>query len=236
MIKLLTFDLDNTLWHTDPVIIRAETEGLQWLFEQAPEVAERFSTEQIRRKRIDLIRQEPELVHFISRWRIRSLELLLQECGYDRDTAADLAQRSFDVFQHHREDIVLFDGVEEAMAELAGDFTLVALTNGNANVFNTDAGRHFDHAIRAEEIGAAKPAPDMFLAALGYAGVAPHQSIHIGDDFKNDHEPAAALGMHTLQAALLGEDNWRDENSPPVFRDWRELPALIRSIARVDEP
>jgi putative hydrolase of the HAD superfamily len=27
-IKLITFDLDNTLWHTDPIIIRAEE--IQW--------------------------------------------------------------------------------------------------------------------------------------------------------------------------------------------------------------
>lgn len=230
MIRLITFDLDNTLWHTDPVIRRAEREGMAWLHEHAPEIRQRFTDEQIRRKRVALLETEPELVHYISRWRIRSLELLLEECGYAQPAAAALAQECFTVFQQHREDLDLFEGVKPALAKLAQTCSLIALTNGNANVYNTEAGEYFAHAIRAEEIGAAKPAPDMFHAALEHAGCSAAEAVHIGDDFKNDYRPAAGVGMHAVQAALLEEDRWPAEPPAPCFRHWDELPALIARL------
>ena len=43
MIKLLTFDLDNTLWSVDPIIIRAENAMMEWLYEHYPELRFRIS-------------------------------------------------------------------------------------------------------------------------------------------------------------------------------------------------
>ena len=59
-----------------------------------------------------------------------------------------------------------------ACGTLGEHYTLGALTNGNADIYKTDAAEYFDFAFLAEDIGAAKPHPDMFHAALREAGVA----------------------------------------------------------------
>jgi FMN phosphatase YigB (HAD superfamily) len=38
MIKLLTFDLDNTLWSVDPIIARAENAMMEWIYKNQPEL------------------------------------------------------------------------------------------------------------------------------------------------------------------------------------------------------
>lgn len=43
--------------------------------------------------------------------------------------------------------------------------------------------------------GIEKPNPEMFLRALGRAGVRPSRAVHVGDDPRADAEPAAALGI-----------------------------------------
>ena len=49
---------------------------------------------------------------------------------------------------------------------LAQRYTLGALTNGNADIYKTDAAQYFDFAFSAEDMGASKPHPAMFQAAL----------------------------------------------------------------------
>jgi putative hydrolase of the HAD superfamily len=44
-IRLITFDLDDTLWPVEPVIVRAEHRMREYLDRNAPEVNRRFDRE-----------------------------------------------------------------------------------------------------------------------------------------------------------------------------------------------
>ena len=44
-VKLITFDLDNTLWDVDSVIRKAESSLRAWLLDEVPEVVARYSPE-----------------------------------------------------------------------------------------------------------------------------------------------------------------------------------------------
>ena len=46
-IKLVTFDLDNTLWNVDKVIVRAETKMRNWMKEYAPESVAFYSSDHL---------------------------------------------------------------------------------------------------------------------------------------------------------------------------------------------
>ena len=46
MIKLLTFDLDNTLWSVDPIIARAENAMMEWIYKNHPELRFKVTTVQ----------------------------------------------------------------------------------------------------------------------------------------------------------------------------------------------
>jgi putative hydrolase of the HAD superfamily len=52
----------------------------------------------------------------------------------------------------------------------------------------------FDLVLTSGEVGAAKPAPTLFTAAVSRLGVAPARAVHVGDG-DGDREGAAAAGL-----------------------------------------
>lgn len=60
-----------------------------------------------------------------------------------------------------------------------------------------------DGVVTSARVGAAKPAPEIFRAALARAGTDPTQAIHIGDSLEQDVRGARAAG---LDAILLRRD------------------------------
>ena len=44
MIRLITFDLDETLWGGTEVVLRAETEMVKWVSEKVPTFPEQYRT------------------------------------------------------------------------------------------------------------------------------------------------------------------------------------------------
>ena len=78
--------------------------------------------------------------------------------------------------------------------------------------------------VTSAQVGAAKPRPEPFLAALSAAGCAPGDALLVGDSLAADVAGARAAG---IRAALLV----RDGNTPPG------VPAgvpVLRSLAEVD--
>ncbi len=223
-IRLLTFDLDDTLWPSAPVLAGAEAAIYRFLEAQAPALCSAYSLEDMREHRLALLQRQPELRHEISRWRITSLIELLREAGYSVSEAEQVARRAFAVFIQARHQVEYFREVEAVLAQLASRYTLAALTNGNADVYRLSVGQHFAFALRAEELKSSKPDPAMFLAALQRARCRPDQAIHIGDHPDYDIAGARAAGMHALQARLLPDNH---PAMAPAFSHWRELPALV---------
>lgn len=193
-IRLITIDLDDTLWPCAPVIDKAEATVHAWLSEHAGRLTEAHDIASLRAHRRALMEARPELAHDITALRRHSLETLLDRHGYPRSLAAEAVE----VFLTARHEVTPFPDVLPALEQLARDYYLVTVTNGNADVHRTPLGAHVREAFSASEVGAAKPAPAVFQAALRAAGVAPAQALHLGDDPKLDIVPARALGMHTV--------------------------------------
>jgi putative hydrolase of the HAD superfamily len=80
--------------------------------------------------------------------------------------------------------------------------------------------RYFDSMTISCEVGAEKPRPEIFLAALRTAGVTASDAVHIGDSYDQDVRGAEAIGM---QAILVD----RQENPPDGLRDLRDLWARL---------
>ena len=58
----------------------------------------------------------------------------------------------------------LYPGVERTLEELAEKYDLGIITNGNADIRNMKISKYFSFSISAEQIGAPKPQPEIFLA------------------------------------------------------------------------
>src|SRR5471032_769163 len=131
-VQLITFDLDDTLWDTAPVIVSAEAILREWLGVQAPNLGA-VPVEHLWAIRERVLNNEPGLKHRISALRRRVLFHALEEAGYDHGQASDLADQSFEVFLHARHQIQVFPEVEPTLEILANHYALGVVTNGNAD-------------------------------------------------------------------------------------------------------
>jgi putative hydrolase of the HAD superfamily len=71
--------------------------------------------------------------------------------------------------------------------------------------------RFFDSVHISTRVGAAKPDPAIFRAALNAHAVEARRACHVGDSLREDFEGAAAIGVN---AVLLDRNNYFDENVP----------------------
>ncbi len=214
-LRLITIDLDETLWPCAPVIKAAEAAHYAWLTAQAPRLTERHSVESLRDHRRDLMRLRPEIAHDVTALRHAALLSLLQELEYSEQQASELAQGAMAAFRRARNQVQPYADVAPVLARLRQHCRLVAVTNGNAEVQHTPLRDAFDRCLTAAEAGASKPDPAIFKLAMDWAEVTPAQTLHIGDDPLLDVDAARRLGLATVWVNRTGHP-WPAKMEPPV--------------------
>ncbi|MEP5764142.1 MAG: HAD-IA family hydrolase [Halieaceae bacterium] len=231
-IKVITFDLDNTLWDVEPVLLRAEQAQYHWLQENRERVTRQFDAEGLRRFRFRAYELHPELAHQISELRVQALYEAQLHCGYAEDLAMAGARQAFEAFLHVRHQVEPYERALEVLEELAQRFSLGALSNGNADVYKVDIGEYFDFAFSAEQVDASKPLPDMFHAGMQASGAASHEIIHVGDNPEHDVAGAQRLGMYTIWMNGGRQDWPGGEPADEEISSLQQLPQAIERIGR----
>ena len=231
-IKVITFDLDDTLWDVAPVLIAAENEVQAWLLENHPTVADRFDTKQLRELRVQLLNEHEHLTHQISQLRIESMIQAFQECGYPKIQASVFSHQAFEVFIHHRHQVEYFDQVEEALEELHQHYTLGVITNGNANIHQLALGKYFSFSFSAEQLNLSKPANAVFNAVLQHTHTEASEVIHVGDHYQHDIEGAQQAGLRTVWANIQNVSWPGDKAADREIRHFSDLVSAIESIAK----
>lgn len=201
-IRLVTFDLDDTLWRMEGVLRRAEAEMEAWLRRRVPELRTLDAAER-RALSAQVAAAHPRTEYDISLRRELTVRSLLERSGCRRDVAAPLAAGAFAVFLDWRHKVAFLPETLDTLERLRGDYILAALTNGNAEYRRLGLGRYFTFGYSAAEVGAEKPAPAMFERALAHAKVRPHEAVHVGDHPVHDIQGAAAVGMATIWARTV---------------------------------
>ncbi|MDA1075405.1 MAG: HAD-IA family hydrolase [Proteobacteria bacterium] len=229
-LKLITFDLDNTLWDVRLVIGRAEKTMRNWLAEHAPLMSTAYQDGTVDRARNALLREKPDIVHDLSQFRHQVLFRALQQCGYAEDIAQQHADTAFEIFYRARNDVVYFEGALETLAHLSQEYVLGALTNGNADIQMLGLQDVFSFHFSSASVGIGKPAPDMFHAALEHSGVAPSDAVHVGDSLTDDIHGASQVGMHSIW--FNPGRSMRDATIAPSAEIYllTDLPAVIEAI------
>jgi putative hydrolase of the HAD superfamily len=80
----------------------------------------------------------------------------------------------------------------------------------------------------SDEVGARKPAAEIFRRTLAAAGCAPEAALHIGDDAVNDVGGARAAGMQALH--YVPDGGAPADGAAGVVRNFAELPELIERL------
>ena len=226
-LRAVSLDLDNTLWDTPPVLVRAEAALEAWLQINAPRLAATFDSGQFRALRARLSREHPARAHDVTWLRTESLRQAAAASGY----AASVAEQAFGVFWRERNAIELYDEVAASLGRIAARVPVFALTNGNACVRQVGIGGYFRGAIDAAAAGAAKPDRQIFARLIQMAGLAPGEILHVGDDAIADVYGARAAGLRCAWMNRSGAQ-WPAElpRAEHEVADLAALATLVESL------
>lgn len=228
-IRLITFDLDNTLWDVEPVIIRADAAMHAWLTQAHPEWRS-LSQDTLADCRRRAWEQLADQRHNLTALRIATLEQALMHCGVHGERGQLAAREAFAVFHAERNQVTLYDDAIEMLQTLANRYDLHAISNGNADIAQMAIAPYFRAHFSAEGVGAAKPDPALFLAALKYAGVSANGAVHIGDHPEQDVAAAQAVGMRAIWFNPTRAP-WLLAGAPDAqVQSLAELPAAITAL------
>lgn len=228
-IRAITLDLDDTLWEIAPVIRRAEAALWRWLEENFPNVPGRFTTEAALELRARVLAEHADRRHDLRFLRRAVLGRMAEEAGY----GSELVDPAFSVFDRERNRVELYPDVVPALMSLAERFTVIALTNGNANLETIGIRHLFADVVTAADAGTAKPEREIFECAVGRAGVSAAETVHVGDHPEIDVAGAAGAGLRTVWMNRSGVD-WPDHLRGPdaVVSSAAELCTLLESAGR----
>jgi FMN hydrolase / 5-amino-6-(5-phospho-D-ribitylamino)uracil phosphatase len=224
-IRTITVDLDDTLWEIHPVIRRAELRLYEWLGEHYPKVTEMFTAEGMRSLRNEVVREHADRAHDLTMLRRTVLTRAATSAGYEEFEVDE----AFAVFDEVRNDVEMFPEARPALLRLRARFSVIAVTNGNANLERIGIADLFDGHINAAMAGAAKPDRPIFEAAVKAGGAHPAETLHVGDHPLYDVQGASEAGLRTVWVNRSG-DSWPGDYAEPDLevRHIGELPELVR--------
>jgi putative hydrolase of the HAD superfamily len=223
--RVISLDLDDTLWPVAPVIEAAEIALLSWLRAHHPRAAAGHDIDSLRTHRARIAAQFPDQGHDMTFLRRRALAEMFAAAGYEglpaagpppagSLTAGTPVEEALEIFMKERNRVELYDDVRPALVRLRSTYRLFAVSNGNADLNRCGIAELFDGHITASAAGAAKPDLRIFAHLLHVAGAEAHEVLHIGDDPLADVVGATQAGM---RAVWLNREarTWPEHFAPP---------------------
>jgi HAD superfamily hydrolase (TIGR01509 family) len=208
--RVISLDLDDTLWPVGPVMAAAELNLLSWIQAHCPHAAQGHDVASMRALRLRIAGQFPGQSHDMTFLRRRALAEQFAAAGY----AEALVEEALEVFMIERNRVQFYADVRPALLRLRGRYRLFALSNGNADLERCGIAELFDGHITAIAAGVGKPDARIFAHLERSAGVEAAEILHIGDDPLADVVGATRAGM---QAVWLNRDarTWPADYAPP---------------------
>ena len=227
-VKLITFDLDDTLWDNRPTIMKAEIDTRKWIEDMVGEV-EWGDFNDFLNLREDLIKEDKTIEWDISKLRKEIFKKKLCHIT-PKNFRDEIVDKAFEIFIAKRHEIKLFDGVKESLYNLSKKYTLGVLTNGNADIYKFDIGKYFKFSISSLEAKNSKPNRAHFDMAVSKVNdISFNNILHIGDHQINDILCAHNLGIDSLWFNNTNQSWSQNIEKPDEFSSWTNLEQIIRN-------
>lgn len=200
-IKFLCFDVDGTLYRDVPAV---------WETIQG-----KIYREIMEKKHWDRDRTKEEFAALYER--LGSSTKVLNELGIDGQEFFTTIFDQVDLTKVINQDVRLNDLLER----LRQCYRVGLVSNGTTAAIKKKLGAvglsslQFDPFIATFDINAPKPDPTGFLMALERVGVAPEESVYIGDKEETDILGAKGVGMRTIM--VWGESKEADLSIPTIY-------------------
>ncbi|NVK25603.1 MAG: HAD-IA family hydrolase [Gammaproteobacteria bacterium] len=195
-ITTLSFDLDDTLYQNEEVIKLAEQAQFDAVCERV-ERAKEIGIEFWLQLKWQVLKSNPELCHDVTEWRKKVINDGLQQLNVESKLLNTFTQEIYDIFYAERSNFTVPENTFSVLKQLKQKFTLIAVTNGNADIHRIGLAPYFDAYYRAGENSTRmKPYPDTLKLACNELNLEPQNIVHIGDnvstDVKAGHNASAA--------------------------------------------
>ncbi|MFT2112184.1 HAD family hydrolase [Marinomonas sp. 2405UD68-3] len=235
--NLITFDLDNTLWDVEPVIVRADYAMENWFDDRFPGFSKKFNAQNLQEIKRGLIAKDSSLKVDISRVRVETYRKALILFGLHQEESSKVALSAFANFNEWRQKVDHYPHTLDMLKQLKKYYRLAVITNGNADVFHpyVGLGNVFEFAIRADKEGIAKPDSSLFKKAANTVNLPTDSVIHIGDHPYDDVFGANQAGCRSVWFNRHGARRWKDEwagRPDAEIHSLVELPSVIAYLAK----
>ena len=227
MIKAVFFDFYNTLISFDPPRQQLQvTACREFGIEVNPKAIPRgywFADDFMSREnaRSPIHRRSPEEER--SFWADYEA-IILEKAGME--VSKELALRIFTRARQLDRKLILFDDVLPILNTLKNKGMVLGLVSNlnrglDGHCKELGLTPYMNFALTSSEIGAEKPHPPIFLAALERAAVGASEAIHVGDQYHSDILGAKNVGINPL---LLDRDGfWEGVDDCPRIRSLAEV-------------
>ena len=230
MIRLITLDLDNTLWDIEKTMLRAEKELRVHLKSVSDKAFDIYCSETTSEIRNHLLKVQPGLRSDLTEFRKLLLGEIFFRAGKSIQDSKILANSAFNTFFEFRNKVVFFEGAIDVLTALSEKYKVFALTNGNADVKMIGIDKYLSGAVSSAEVGVSKPSPKIFKAVLDKAGEEAKSCIHVGDDYEDDIVGANNAGIASIWLNHRHQSDPSMNLATKVVSKVTEIPGAVESI------
>lgn len=196
-IKLVSFDLDNTLYDNGPVIKLAEQKSQDFLRSEFTRQGQIFDYQKFLHFRNELISSESDLQladksHYENLSFLR-LQVLTKCCGHLENSKA-IVDEALEIFLNYRNSVLIEEQMISMLRRLSQNYTIVSVTNGNCDAAQLTIAESFSKNYSPVQGFRAKPHPQMLEQIFKDFELRPEQVLHIGDQMDSDAQAAKNSG------------------------------------------
>ncbi|MDP2917917.1 MAG: HAD-IA family hydrolase, partial [bacterium] len=219
-IRAIFFDADNTLYPTRKAAPQADKKAMAYLAQGSIYSAAQLYHSWLRK----IVARIKESKDPRKRSRLYSYQKLAQKYALKQDY-----QKAYLIFRDVLAKVMKpYPYVLPVLKELK-NYIKVVVSEDNQDLIQYKLQKlglrpYFDLVVSAEDAGVMKPSNKYFNSALEKLKLHPEECVMIGDDWKKDLEPAAALGMRTIK---WGEEDSRAHRN---IKNFRQLPKILEII------
>ena len=228
-IKYISFDLDDTFWDVMPTIYRAEDLTSSWIKENYPGADKIIQSTNMMDLRNKLLKEDSSLLVKISDLRTKMFYEVGLLAGYNKEESDKLSKNAFNIFIEARNDVKLFEGVQETLESLNQNYSLGVITNGNADLKKIGIDHLFSHIFSSANSGAHKPDPKAFEILIEASGLKPEEICHVGDHPLNDVKGSLDCGMQPIWFKNKDAEWPYEKLVVPQFEKWGDFESVLES-------
>mmetsp|Transcript_5116 Transcript_5116/g.7784 ORF Transcript_5116/g.7784 Transcript_5116/m.7784 type:complete len:480 (-) Transcript_5116:36-1475(-) len=225
-VRVVTFDLDNTLWKTGATISAANDALAAFLEEEGiaqPERVEKIMGKlfQAEKERYSPMTDNPSSPVLLTMLRKEALQFILESHNdYTTEQSVEFAEKAFDIWTNARHDVIPSNFAESVIPCLEKIRTLTcsrgnpvligAITDGNSNPTRIPLlEKYFDFVVNAEGVGVSKPDKRVYVSAMTHVATQPNVQDIFGpiQDSLTPENVENAIGQWWIH---IGDDFTKD--------------------------